>query len=194
MLLGVLVFAGLTARMLVEGERELARSDAAFNRGDLRDAILYARRAAVLYAPGAPHVPSAYARLEAIAVGAESTGQPEVARQAWGAMRGAALETRHLWTPRGADLARANTNLARLDTVGGGDRGRAARLLARDDAPRAQWILVLGAGFVLFAGGLLVAVRRGVGEDGRISTRFLLLSAGVALLGVACWTLAVYRA
>src|SRR5262249_35209239 len=68
-LVGVLLFGGLTARVLVEGEREIEKSDAAWNRGDLRDAALYARRSATLYAPGAPHVRAAYARLSAIAIG-----------------------------------------------------------------------------------------------------------------------------
>src|SRR5262249_15027502 len=114
MLFAVLLFAALTARIISDGEAALAKSDAAFDKGDLRDAILYARRAAVLYAPGAPHVSAAYARLKAVALGAEQTGQFEIARQAWGATRGAALETRHFVTPRELDLQRANASLARL--------------------------------------------------------------------------------
>jgi hypothetical protein len=199
MLLAVLVLAGLTAKVVVEGEAALAKSDAAFDRGDLRESVLYARRAALLYAPGAPHVGAAYARLGAIAVGAEATGQGEVARQAWGAVRGAALETRHLWTPRGADLARANANLARLASGAGSaspERERMARILARDDAPRAGWVLVLGAGFGSFAAGLALALGAlgGVSAEGRPPARKLLLSVALALVGVACWTLAVFRA
>jgi hypothetical protein len=196
MLLAVLLVAGLTAKVVVEGEAALAKSDAAFDRGDLRESILYARRAAVLYAPGAPHVGAAYARLGAIAVGAEATSQAEVARQAWGAVRGAALETRHLWTPRAADLERANASLARLSVGEGGApaRERMARILARDDAPRAGWVLVLACGFVLFAVGLALAARGGVAPDGRLSPRKLAVSVAIALVGVACWTLAVYRA
>jgi hypothetical protein len=195
MLLGVLTLALLTARIVVQGESELEKSDSAFNRGDLREAVLRARRAAVLYAPGAPHVGAAYARLSAVALGAEASGDTEVARQAWGATRGAALETRHLWTPRASDLARANANLARLSAGGGtGDGGKAARLLARDDAPRAPWVLALGAGFVLFALGLGLFAVRGVSPSGKISARGVWVSALVALAGVACWTLAVYRA
>ena len=195
MLLGVLTLAALTARILVQGEAELTRSDAAFNRGDLREAVLHARRSAVLYAPGAPHVPAAYARLSAVALGAEASGDKEVARLAWGAMRGAALETRHLSTPRAADLARANANLARLSSGGVAvDRARAAEVLARDDAPRAPWVILLGVGFSLFGLALGLLFARGVSPNGKISVRGLWVSAIVALVGVACWTLAVYRA
>lgn len=194
LLLFVLVFAGLTARMLLEGEGELRKSDAAFDRGELRDAILFARRAATLYAPGAPHVRAAYARLEAIAVGAEASSQPDIALSAWGAMRSAALETRHVQDPHARELALANASIARLQTVAGGDRARAVRLLSRDDAPHAGWILVLGLGFGAFASGLGLSVARGIATDGRANPRMLALSAVLTLLGAACWTLAVFRA
>jgi hypothetical protein len=197
MLLGVVILGVLTARIVARGEAELRRSDVAFDRGDLREAVLYARRAAALYAPGAPHVPSAYARLSAVALGAEASGDPEVARQAWGAMRGAALETRHLWTPRSADLERANANLARLAAMpAGGDHGRQSLRdrLARDDAPQAPWVLVLGAGFGLFSAGLGLFALRGLTPAGKISGRAGWAALGLAVMGVACWTLAVYRA
>jgi len=197
LLLAVLTLAALTARVIVQGEAELEKSDAAFDRGDLVESIAFARRAAVLYAPGAPHVDAAYDRLFAIAIGAEARGETRVARMAWDAVRGAALETRHVATPRAKELERANANLARLwasPGVGGPDRARVARSLARDDAPRAPWVLALGAGFGLFAAGLVLAARRGVTEAGRLSVRTLAVSGLMALAGVACWTLAVYRA
>src|SRR5260221_3342413 len=197
MLLGVLLLAALTLRVVAEGEAELKRSDAAFDKGDLRDAILYARRAAVLYAPGAPHVPAAYARLAAIAMGAEASAQVDIARQAWGATRAAALETRHLWTPRAADLERANASLARLAASpepSGRGRERMMQALSRDHAPQAPWILVLGAGFALFPAGLGSLVLRGISPSGRVSRQWVAISALVALAGAACWTIAVYRA
>jgi hypothetical protein len=197
MLLAVLLFAALTARIVVDGEAALSKSDAAFDKGDLRDAILYARRAATLYAPGAPHVSVAYARLRAVALGAESTGQLEIARQAWGATRGAALETRHFVTPRELDLERANTSLARLAGVSdptGAAREKMAKALSRDDAPRAPWVLLLGAGFVLFAAGIVSFVSSGVSLSGEVSRRAIWVSTAVTIAGVACWTLAVLRA
>jgi hypothetical protein len=202
MLLGVLTLAALTARIVIDGEAALSKSDAAFDKGDLRDAILYARRAAVLYAPGAPHVSAAYARLRAIALGAEATKDFDIARQAWGATRAAAMETKHFTTPRALDLARANASLSRLAseaTPGGAGstdaaREKMAQALARDDAPQAAWVLVLGAGFVLFAAGLFALVKAGVSRDGELSRRGVAVSAVLAIAGVVLWTVAVYQA
>ena len=196
LLLAVLMLGVLTARMVREGEAALAKSDAAFDRGDLREAILHARRAAVLYAPGAPHVNAAFARLRAVAVGAEAAGDPEVARQAWGAVRGAALETRHVTAPHQAEIDRANSALARLQTAGAAPAERTAAVarLERDDAPRAPWVGVLGAGFGLFLAGLVVLVARGVTPSGKPSWRALGVAVALALAGLVVWTLAVYRA
>ncbi len=193
----VLALSALTGRVILDGEDELQQSDRAFDKGDLRDSILHARRAAVLYAPGAPHVSAAYARLGAIAVGAESAGDSAAAIAAWGAIRSAALETRHFTTPRAADLERANANLARLqaaDSHGTVDRSRLVASLAEDESPRAPWVIVLALGFLLSAAGLGWGIHRGGSISAGDSRKRLLAPGVVALLGVACWTLAVYRA
>jgi hypothetical protein len=202
----VLSLAALTARAIVDGEEQMRLSDAAFDRGDVRTATQHARRSAVLYAPGAPHVQSAYDRLHAIARGAEAAGYPETAQAAWRAVRGAALETRHLWIPRAADLERANENLARLSASrpkpGGGPADeeraeaaeRARRELDRDHAPKAPWIAVLVVGFVLSAIGLALAALLGVSPDGKLALRPARYALLLATVGAACWTLAVLRA
>src|SRR5690242_19018897 len=122
LLLAVLLLATLTGRMVIEGEAALRTSDAAFDRDDLAEAMLHARRVAILYAPGAPHVAAAFARLRAIALGAEALGDINMARRAWGAVRGAALETRHLTVPHQAELDLVNQNLARLRAGGPTER------------------------------------------------------------------------
>jgi hypothetical protein len=193
----VLTLAGLTARVVMQGEAALARSDAAFDRGDLLDSIAEARRAAIAYAPGAPHVTAAYDRLVAIAIGAEATGRSDVAQRAWDAIRGAALETRHVSTPHADMLDRANANLSRLRARAGTsdhDPSHMTTLLSRDDAPRAPWVAVLGAGFTLFAAGLGLGIRRGTTPAGKLSPRHLALPGLLVVIGVACWTLAVFRA
>jgi len=132
-----------------------------------------------------------------VALGAESTGQLEIARQAWGATRGAALETRHFVTPRELDLERANASLARLAGVSdatGAAREKMAKVLARDDAPQAPWVLLLGAGFALFTAGIVSFVSSGVARSGEVSRRAVWVSAVVTAAGVACWALAVLRA
>ncbi len=197
----VLALATLTARVVIDGERALALSDAAFDEGDVRTATWHARRAAVLYAPGAPHLDPAYERLEAIATGAEAAGERELAVQAWRAVRGAALETRHAWVPRRLDLERADQNLARLQappdaspevqrevvTVAVGQ-------LRRDDAPRAPWIALLSAGFLLSLGGLAGLAWRGVTPDGDFVPGAVRICLVLVLVGVGCWTTAVLGA
>src|SRR4051812_22237579 len=99
----VLVLTVFSARVITEGQAELAESDAAFDRGELASSLDHARRAATLYAPGAPHVERAYERMTALALGAEASGQPKLAFLAWQAMRSAALESRHVFLPRQAE-------------------------------------------------------------------------------------------
>src|SRR4051812_37710683 len=151
--LTVLMFAAFSARVILEGESELSASDAAFDRGELVSALDHARRGATLYAPGAPHVERAYERMHALALGAEAAGQAKIAFLSWQAIRSAALESRHVFLPRQAELERANENLARLEALSrdnaGSDRPQTqAQALARlsaDDAPAPAWIAVLGA-------------------------------------------------
>jgi len=198
----VLTFAVFSARVILEGESELSASDAAFDRGELGSALDHARRGATLYAPGAPHVDRAYERMSALATGAEAAGQPKVAFLAWQAMRSAALESRHVFLPRQAELERANQNLARLEAVArdsaGGDRKKSEQQtltrLNMDDAPAPAWIAVLGAGFLLALAGLSLFAFRGLSPAGKLSFPRARLGLLLFAIGAACWTLAAYKA
>ena len=201
-LLPVIVLAVITVHALSLGEREMTLSDAAFRRADLELAVAHARRAAILYAPGAPHVEAAYARLVAIAVGSEATGRPETAERAWRAVRGAILETQHLWIPRRELLQRANYRLAALEQGARGHDSEGPRVsdpepfaaLEANPATRLGWSGILVFGLLLWSGGLAGLALRGVGADGawRLGqARWALL---MLALGVACWTLAVFQA
>jgi hypothetical protein len=198
----VLIGAVFSARVIMEGEAELAASDAAFDRGELGPALDHARRSATLYAPGAPHVERAYARLNAIALGAEAAGRPTIAFLAWQAVRSAALESRHVLIAREAELERANQNLARLealtrdknDAERSKNQQQALAHLSADDAPAPGWIAVLGAGFSLALLGLALFAFQGVDRAGKVSfgrARWGLL---LFAIGAACWTLAAYKA
>lgn len=234
-MLAVLALGALTARAVSDGEAQMTKSDRAFNQGDLGAALEHARRAAVAYAPGAPHVAAAYARLMAIAVGAEAQGNRALTLRAWRDVRGAALETRHVWTPHRHELERANRNLARLEaappappdarqitgpiapsaaaSAGAPEAGtdtvlrsaaskraeraaerRILRELRRDDAPDAFWVLALGVGLFAAAAGLGLLAWRGVSPDGRWVVFHARLGLLLAVLGAACWTIAVWRA
>lgn len=104
---------GLWLRTAERGQAALERSDAAFDAGRLQVALDEARVAAACAVPGADHVAAADARLFAIAVGAEAHGNERLARRAWAALRGAALERRHPWG-REPILDHAERQLARL--------------------------------------------------------------------------------
>lgn len=198
----VSIAAAFTARVVVEGESELSASDAAFDQGDLDASLDHARRSATLYAPGAPHVERAYERLGALATGAEAAGQSKIAFLAWQAMRSAALESRHVWLPRAAELERANRNLARLETLSrevGGDaqarnQAQALSRLNADDAPAPIWIAVLGLGFVLSLAGLGWFAFQGVDRAGKLSLSRARVGLALFAIGAACWTLAAYQA
>lgn len=110
----------LAFRTVQRGEAELAASELAFDAGQVELALQHARQAAAAYVPGAEHVDGAYERLRAIARGAELARDPELARLAWSAVRGAAWESHHIWQPRAAELLEADAQLARLDGPGPG--------------------------------------------------------------------------
>jgi hypothetical protein len=198
----VVALVAMTLRAVREGESALAASDAAFHRGDLGNATLEARRAALAYAPGAPHTRLAMLRLRAIAVGSEAAGDQEAARLAWGAIRAAALGARHVMTPYAAELEEANQALARsmvpsdLDDAASRSRAEAVARKALAVAPGpSRWAaLPLLAGAVLAALGLFLVATRGIARDGRILTRGMVLGLAILALGAAFWTLAAYRA
>jgi len=202
LLFAVLALAVVTGRAVVEGEAEMRESDRAFNEGDLRKATVHARRAAILYAPGAPHVRAAYERLLAIATGAEAEGESEIAQMAWRAVRGAALETRHVGVPHRTELDQANRNLARLASEPSSGTPSAFRAgyeqalaaLEKDSAPRARWVIALVIGFVLSVIGLFWIAARGINPDGSVAFARMRLGLALTVIGAACWTIAVWKA
>lgn len=131
------------------GQAELAASEVALAAGEQKRALLHARRAAAAYVPGAEHVEVGYARLRAIALGAERDADVELAASAWQAMRGAALASAHLWQPQAAPLAQANEHLARL-------RGFTSPTAGGLAEPPHQGVtrLLLALGFLGAIGGL----------------------------------------
>ncbi len=202
LLLMVLALATLTAHAVSEGEREMSLSDRAFDEGDVRQATYHARRAAIYYAPGAPHVRAAYLRLRAVAVGAEAAGDTDVALFAWRATRSAALETRHVSAVHSADLDEANRALARLQVATSQPdtmlEVRKMRKVALRDltlgSNRTGFILLLVLGFCSAGGGLLWLALRAVLPDGTLRASEARWAGLVSLLGLACWVWAVVAA
>jgi hypothetical protein len=198
----VLALGVMTFRVVRDGEAALAESDAAFQRGDLSNAVLFARRAAIAYAPGAPHTRAALARLRAVAVGSEGVGDAASARLAWGAIRSAAVETRSLTEPYAAEREEADQALARLTAVPVASDpeiqaravARARRSLMTLPGPSPLSSLLLVTGFGTAALGLALVALRGLTREGRLLWRGFALGVAVFVVGVACWTFAAYRA
>ena len=144
----------------------------------------------------------AFDRMTALALGAEASAQPKIAFLAWQAIRGAALESRHVFLPRQAELQRANENLARLEALGrdgsGSERpktqSQALTRLNADDAPDPAWIAVLAAGFLLSLSGLGLFALRGLNPTGTVSFQRARWGLLLFAIGAACWTLAAYKA
>jgi hypothetical protein len=203
LLLITLALAVVTLNVVTEGERAMAKSDAAFDRGDAEQALAHAQRAAMLYAPGAPHPRAAYERMAAIAVGSERQANGALSLRAWRAIRGAALETRHVRLTEPRWLALANENLARLQAQGLTAEQLADRqaaqdeilaLLQRDESPRIGWVSVLGVGLLLAVVGLAWAVAMGVTRDGVVLWERLRGPGLLTAVGLVFWMLAVIRA
>jgi hypothetical protein len=208
-----LFVAAATVRVISGGEREIAASTAALRAGDARAAAEHARSAAGLYAPGAPHVRVAYERLVALATTAEGLGDREIALFAWRGVRTAAIETRWLLTPHEDDFARADQAIARLSAAAPRPPGTRTEpkavverehleALARDEAPRTGWVVVLVGAALTWGLGAIWAVRRAVaappradaGEAASIAWQRAAPGLAITAAGVVIWLLAIWRA
>jgi hypothetical protein len=195
----LLFLAVATLRAVLDGEREIAASDAAFDGGDLHAAIQHARRAASAYMPRAPHVERGYERLLAIARGAEASGQPDVALLAWQAQRAAVLESQSFLRPFGERLEEANRNLARLQaqrTSAEGDRAEVAQRLFRQAQGKEQrppWGALLALGLFVAAGGIAWFAASGIAADGRIAWLRGRWGLAAVVLGAALWAAGAFH-
>jgi len=200
-----LVVVGLavwTARVVVSGEAELRASDAALDRGEVEDAVVHARRAASLYAPGAPHVTDAYRRLVALALAAEAHHRRDTALFAWRSVRQAALDSRWLLTPHASDKGHAEEEIARLSALGVHENAEPDRLiearqlslLRHDERPRTGWIVVLLLGVAAMAIGATRATRSASGTAGRLDWTAAKRDGLLALAGLVAWLFAWWLA
>ncbi len=206
-LLGLLAGAGglLTARVVQEGERELRMAEALSATGKLEAAVVHARQSALWFAPGAPHVPAAYAKMISIARLAEGRGDIKTALFAWQAVRTSALSTRWVLVPHQDELAVANASIARLAAktpAGGGaqtqDPGEVQQklhmLLARKDRPRLPWVVTLLAGFASLCVGFIHLGWKGIPGEGGLQPKRLRFGAIAVVVGLVAWVLALWNA
>ena len=205
--LGLVAGAGglLTARVVQQGERELRTAEALAASGNLEDAVVHARQSAQWFAPGAPHVPAAYAKMISIARLAEGRGDPKTALFAWQAVRTSALSTRWVLVPHEDELAVANASIARLAAKQPTPPGARVQdpadiqqklhmLLARKDRPRLPWVATLLAGFAALSAGLVHIGWKGFAGEKGLELRRVRVGAIVAAVGLVAWVLALWNA
>ena len=182
-----------TARVVLTGRASLAAGDTAAAAGRTSAAIGAWEAAARSYAPLAPHVDDAYARLRALAA-----AQHRHALPAWRAIRSAALATRHLWNPHATELVAANQAIAELASrdpegaaAGGPDavtrQAFHAQRLARDPRPGTGVIVLVLAGLAALAAGITLLVTRGFNAAGQLVRRRAGTGAALAVGGIGLW-------
>jgi hypothetical protein len=202
-----LVAAVAGVRQVGAGREALVDSDAAAARGDLAGAVARARDAAEAVVPGSPYPKEGYARLEAIARGAEARGDERTALGAWGAMRAATAATSAAgegaspWTRLADDgIARAGSRPL-LPGHPAGDNAWATQTgeihasepllrasLTRDDLPSPLVLTLLGLGALAFFAG---CARLAVTATDRAALRREWIALVAAAFGAAI-ELAVY--
>lgn len=172
------VLAAFAVRVVTSAASELARGDAARERGETEVAVLHYRRAARWYAPASPYHVRALDALTAIGAEARAKDDTELALSAERAVRAAILSARSFYTPERARLELANERIAELmatlpaPPIDAGKSRDALRrehlaLLVEDDAPSVFWTLVLLAGFVAWVGGAFAFTLRAVDAEDR---------------------------
>jgi hypothetical protein len=197
--LGVVV-----TRVVWDGRQALAAGDAAMAAGDARGALEGWRRAARWYAPGAPHVADAYARMEALARAAEEHGDDGLALAAWRGVRSSSLSTRSFYTPFASVLAVANERIAALTArkeveldpsrQEAEQRELHLSLLTTGGDPSIPWTIVALAGFAAWVGGGFWFARRAVTEDDRLERRTAIRAAALTAVGLVVWMVGLYQA
>jgi hypothetical protein len=181
----------------------MAESDTLFDQGKLRESLVFARRAAFLYAPGLAHVNRADARLDSIALGAESARLPRIALLAWQAIRSSELQRREGLGQRRERLLLANTRVSGLvAAIGHGNDGA----FAVEERARAELQSKLGEQNVNRAGKLILQLVSLFGTFAGLGTLAwglrcrpgvsgpALIGAGFALAGAICWAICLVLA
>lgn len=204
------VLGALAIRVVMAGREALATGDDWMQRGRWVEAIRSYETAARWYLPLAPHVDDAYDKLRTIAETAPDTkgdaAAAAVRLAAWRAIRSAARATRTLWTPHADDLAAADAAIAKLSAaVAKPPRtdGTPAEptpeswhfeRLAREQRPRIGTAALAGIGILLWIGGAIALVRRGLGPAGQLVRRAAIPSGIAILVGVGLWFVGLYNA
>jgi len=155
----LLLLATATARMwLLSGEElELAAATGE----DVEARARHLRRAMAHYFPGNPRVARACHELLTLASRQEQAGERAAAARTWQELRSAILALRGVGQPFAEELEQANTRLAELN-VGG---TTLARLQNPASDPSPGWAALAILGFLLWVGGAVALMLRGLKPD-----------------------------
>jgi hypothetical protein len=201
MLVLVLLLCGITLRATLGGEREIALSTSALEAGDAAGAVAHARAAALWYVPGAPHVRVAYARLKAIGEEAEKRRNWQVALAAYRSISNASHATRWVLTPHRVEAQAAEEAVARVEAklkelsppnVDASERETPPTKATSDDLAYLRYVLAGSFGGAIL--GLLLLLRRGLDDTGRIAWKRAAPGLAITLLGTLAYLAALLLA
>jgi hypothetical protein len=174
----LLLLAAVCARVVSSARSELRAGDAYAAAGHVEAALVHYRRAARWYAPLSPYHRQALARLGAIGADAERRERPELALEAYRAIRTAILSTRSWYVPEQARLRATDERIASLMAAlpappmdAGKSREQIRRehlaLLRADPDPSVAWTLVLLLGFASWVAGAFAFTWLAIDEEDR---------------------------
>jgi tetratricopeptide (TPR) repeat protein len=194
------LLAAVGARVVSSARSELRAGDAYAKRGEVEAALVRYRRAARWYAPLSPYHVQALARLGAIGADAERRERPELALEAYRAIRAAILSTRSWYVPEQVRLRAADERIASLMAAlpappmdAGKSRERLRRehlaLLRADPDPSVAWTLVLLFGFGSWVAGAFAFTLRAIDADDRFIPRQVWRWGAVIVVGFGMFVL-----
>jgi hypothetical protein len=174
----VVLLAAVCVRVVSSARSELRAGDAYATRGEAEAALVRYRRAARWYAPQSPYHVQALARLGAIGAEAERRDRPELALEAYRAIRAAILSARSWYVPEQARLRAADERIASLMAAlpappMDADKSREQlrrehlALLRADPDPSVGWTLVLLLGFGSWVAGAFAFTVRAIDAEDR---------------------------
>ena len=197
--------AVVVTRAVLEGRAALGRGDEAAAAGEIDRAISAWRRAARWYVPLAPHVETAYERLEKAGREAEAAGDTVTALRAWRGVRSSILATRSFYTPHADRLGPANERIAALMAATEGPRADPDKteeqrrawhleLLERPVGPSVFWSIVAIAGFLLWIGGAAWFAWGGLDGSDRLVKTVAARSGLLIVAGLLIWMFGLFKA
>jgi hypothetical protein len=203
LLCAVALLALVAVRCVVAARAEVSAAVTLEHAGDTHGAIVHYRRAARWYVPWSAPGAEAVDSMRRLAVGAERRGDAAAALHAWRALRGAIQSTRSLYVPFADRLRQADGRIAALMASGesppadaqlsGGERERFyAAELARNPGAKPLWAVIALLGMLLWMGGTLAFLVRGIDEHDRVVSveayrlgTVVVLGLGMFLVGLA---------